>query len=261
MPLPASTASVMKTILVLSAHLDDAAFSVGPLLVELQTRYRIIVATVFTKSVLNPRGFALACQLDKGLAADVDYMQLRREEDREWAEQMGVEIKHGPFPEAPHRGYRSAKGLFGKILQTDMIEAEIRVWLQDLSHANQPDVILLPLAIGNHVDHQLLRKTAEATVTDPLTLAYYCDQPYTAKTHAVAPAIRAGHLNPCHSLMVPISRDSIHRAIGSAFAYATQIPFQFGNINEMTLVLDSAWEGGITLAHVAGIPAYLSDLI
>ena len=70
----------MPTALALSPHLDDAAFSCGGLLASLaQAGWRVVMATLFTGSVAEPKGFALACQLDKGLGPEIDYMALRRE--------------------------------------------------------------------------------------------------------------------------------------------------------------------------------------
>ena len=43
--------------------------------------WRVVLLTVFTRSVPNPAGFALRCQTDKGLPATADYMALRRAED------------------------------------------------------------------------------------------------------------------------------------------------------------------------------------
>src|SRR5438309_440747 len=40
------------------------------------------MVTAFTATVLPATGFALACQLDKGLSPEVDYMALRRDEER-----------------------------------------------------------------------------------------------------------------------------------------------------------------------------------
>ena len=72
----------MPTALALSPHLDDAAFSCGGTLARLAgAGWRVVVATAFTATVPEPSGFALACQLDKGLAPEVDYMALRRDED------------------------------------------------------------------------------------------------------------------------------------------------------------------------------------
>jgi len=52
----------------ISPHLDDAAFSAGGTIAMLADKgWAVTVVTVFTASVPQPQGFALACQLDKGL--------------------------------------------------------------------------------------------------------------------------------------------------------------------------------------------------
>ncbi|WP_207955961.1 PIG-L deacetylase family protein [Rubrobacter marinus] len=79
------------TALFVSPHLDDVAFSCGGALALLAREgWRTVLATVFTRSVPDPTGFALACQTDKGLPPEVDYMALRREEDREAARRLGA---------------------------------------------------------------------------------------------------------------------------------------------------------------------------
>ena len=96
-----------RTALALSPHLDDAAFSCGGTLALLVSRgWRVVLATLFTRSMPDPQGFALACQLDKGLDATVDYMALRRAEDVAACRALGLgEPVHIPLPEAPHRVY------------------------------------------------------------------------------------------------------------------------------------------------------------
>ncbi len=69
-----------------------------------------MLVTAFTRSVVPAHGFALACQLDKGLAPDVDYMALRRQEDRDAADILRFSAVHWlDLLEAPHRGYGSAR--------------------------------------------------------------------------------------------------------------------------------------------------------
>ena len=96
----------MPTALVLSPHLDDAAFSCGGTVAQLaDAGWRSVMVTAFTATVLPATGFALACQLDKGLGPEVDYMALRREEDRAAAVILGVaDLRWLDLPEAPHRG-------------------------------------------------------------------------------------------------------------------------------------------------------------
>lgn len=247
----------MKNILVLSAHLDDAAFSVGPLLAEWRNDARVTVATIFTQSVPHPNGFALACQLDKGLDADVDYMQIRRIEDRVWTKRIGVEAVHGPFSEAPHRGYDSAKALFNTILLTDPIEVELQSWLQSLIDNHAPDLVLVPLAIGNHVDHQWVRKIAEATLPEGHLLAYYQDQPYAEKSGSSVAETQPSDHGPWQEFHESFSHESLLCALAASEAYQTQIPFQFGGIKPMKQLLTSAWGNHIILFHNKDIPSII----
>src|SRR4051794_38941259 len=116
----------MPTALALSPHLDDAAFSCGGTLAQLAgAGWRVVMATLLTATVPEPTGFALACQLDKGLGPEVDYMALRREEDRAAAAHLGVAPVHLALREAPHRGYGSAPELFAGTCPDDGLVADL----------------------------------------------------------------------------------------------------------------------------------------
>ena len=96
----------MKRALFLSPHLDDVVFSCGGTLQLLLERgWSATVVTVFTGNVVRPQGFALQCQTSKGIAPEVDYMALRREEDRAAFAHLGSPpLHHWDLLEAPHRG-------------------------------------------------------------------------------------------------------------------------------------------------------------
>ncbi len=99
-------------------------FSCGGLAALLADRgWRTVLATVFTRSVVPAPGFALACQLDKGLAPDIDYMALRRAEDRAAARLLGFHrnLRWLDLLEAPHRGYESPAALFGERRADDTV--------------------------------------------------------------------------------------------------------------------------------------------
>ena len=211
--------------LALSPHLDDAAFSCGGMLARLaRSGWRIVVATAFTRSVRNPAGFALACQTDKGIAADVDYMALRRAEDAAAMAMLGAEPIWLNFPEAPHRGYGSAVELFGEILASDDMEIPLADAIRALLAELAPRVILAPQAIGGHVDHLLLVRALDRVVANVKTL-WWNDFPYSARPQARQPL--AARFRTLEEIDVDIAgtEDLRHRACA---AYASQLGFQFG---------------------------------
>jgi LmbE family N-acetylglucosaminyl deacetylase len=192
----------LKTLLAVSPHLDDAVFSAGALLARrARAGWRVVVATCFTASVPNPTGFALACQLDKGLGPQVDYMALRREEDRNACALLGAEAVHLPFPEAPHRGYGSAAALFGPRLASDRMADTLSEALADMIAACEPNLLLGPAAIGDHVDHWIVREALAGTASAPAAVwPTSLMQPATApRLPKPSPACRAARICPASS--------------------------------------------------------------
>jgi LmbE family N-acetylglucosaminyl deacetylase len=204
----------MPLALFLSPHLDDVVFSCGGLAASLASAgWDTVLATAFTRSVVPATGFALACQLDKGLSPELDYMALRRAEDEVAAGLLGFGTNRWlNLLEAPHRGYEAAAELFGAIHQSDSVFLELAAHFIALSAEFQPDLVLAPQGLGNHVDHQQVVLAAGRSFPAD-RVAYYRDTPY---------AVLAGV-----GSTVPIG-DVLDRKIAAAQAYASQIGFQFG---------------------------------
>ena len=215
------------TALALSPHLDDAAFSCGGALARLAgAGWRVVVATIFTASVPDPRGFALACQTDKGLGPEVDYMALRRDEDAAALRALGAHPVWMPFREAPHRGYADAVSLFAGTSAEDHVVAALAPALADLVAAHEPDLVLAPQAIGGHADHiQVVRAIAAATVGGPIL--WWRDYPYTVRDASPRQPFgaRMGGLDTVDLALTPAEAEAKRRA---CHAYASQIGFQFG---------------------------------
>ena len=224
LPLPRRAASaVTRTALFVSPHLDDVAFSCGGTLALLADRgWRTVLATAFTRTVLPATGFALACQLDKGLAPEIDYMALRREEDRAAAAILGVaELRWLDLPEAPHRGYGSAAALFGRIRPGDEVWRPLADALDRLVDAFDPEQIFAPQGLGGHVDHrQTIRAVQAAAGGAPV--AWYRDAPYAIREPDAAPFVNQPDAG---SLRI---EGALRRKIEAASAYRSQIGFQFG---------------------------------
>ncbi|WP_279349338.1 PIG-L deacetylase family protein [Erythrobacter litoralis] len=207
----------MNRILAISPHLDDAAFSAGGYLASRERAGdEVTILTCFTGNVEQPEGFALACQLDKGLGPDVDYMALRRAEDEAACAVIGAKPIHLPFLEAPHRGYDSAPALFAGSHEDDDIVERLRTAIAEQVEELQPDAVLGPLCIGDHVDHHAVR---EAMVDLPGVLLWE-DWPYLDRseyTPSSPPAF-------VHELS---DYDRIQR-LAMCRCFASQLGFQFG---------------------------------
>ncbi|MCJ2059281.1 PIG-L family deacetylase [Methylobacterium sp. J-048] len=220
----------MPTALALSPHLDDAAFSCGGLLASLAREgWHVVMATLFTESVAGPKGFALACQLDKGLPAGIDYMALRRTEDVCAATELGIApLRHLPFREAPHRGYGSAPELFSETRTDDGIAAALAPALAALIAAENPDLILAPQAVGGHVDHvQAVRALTSLAVSAPIL--WWRDFPYTVREAAPRePLAELFAALPTQRMVLDPEAQARKRA--ACAAYASQIGFQFGGV-------------------------------
>lgn len=220
--------SPMPCALAVSPHLDDAIFSAGGTLAQLAADgWRVVMATVFTASVAAPKGFALACQLDKGLLADVDYMALRRAEDVAAAEALRIDAPiHLPFREAPHRGYGSAPELFAELRLDDRIELNLADAFETLIADEEPDLILAPQAVGGHVDHVQVVRALHAAAP-PLPILWWRDFPYTVRATEPQEPFRA-ILSALPERTVRFDAGCAARKEAACAAYATQIGFQFG---------------------------------
>lgn len=210
----------MKHLVAVSPHLDDAAFSAGGTLAKhAREGWRVTVITCFTGNVARPQGFALACQLDKGLGPEIDYMALRRDEDLQACKVLGAEAVHLPLLEAPHRGYDSAPALFGARLASDDATAQLTPLLHPLvAHA---DRVLGPLAIGDHVDHHVVRDALIALRPDALL---WEDWPYADRvaSRGDEPAWR-----------VALDTALVDARINACACYRSQLGFQFGSEGAM----------------------------
>lgn len=241
----------MPAALFLSPHLDDAVFSCGGTLWRLgrEPDWTVTLATVFTASVPAPRGFALRCQTDKGLGPEVDYLRLRRAEDRAAAGTLGVSDpppRHGGFAEAPHRGYGSAPELFAGTRADDAVWRAVSGWLRALVAELAPALVFVPQGLGNHVDHLQVIRAVLAVGGLAGRVVWYRDTPYAIREPAARPVpeLPAG-LTPAAA---DISGEPLARKVAASQAYTTQVGFQFGGDQELADKLGTFHRGEAKLA-------------
>lgn len=227
----------MRRALALSPHLDDAAFSCGGTLARLAREgWRVTVCTAFTRSVPNPSPFALACQLDKGLPPEADYMAIRRAEDAEACARLGAHPLWLDLPEAPHRGYADAAALFAPPLATDGVAVPLAAALAALLDP-LPELILAPQAVGGHVDHLLLVQALRAVLPPGQPVLWWTDFPYAARPHSHPARPFAAEMAALPAREV--AGDAAAR-LAACRAYASQVGFQFGDAAGLARALEEA---------------------
>ena len=223
-------------ILFVSPHLDDAVFSAGALIARLARDHDVVVATVFTASMPAPTGFALACQTDKGIAADIDYMALRRAEDKRALDALGARPVWLDLPEAPHRGYETPAALFGPRHTADD-PAPVAAALAPL--VAEADAVFAPVGHGDHVDHHLVRDAL-----DSLGGAIaWLDLPYAIRAPRAPDTIPMLH-------PVPATPGDMTAKLAACAAYESQIGFQFSDIAAMRAALAVAPEQVAAPLHI-----------
>lgn len=233
-----------ERVVFISPHLDDAVFSCGGLMAAMANQCDIHLLTCFTASMPDPSGFALACQTDKGLPDNVDYMAIRRKEDLRACHILGAETLWLNLPEAPHRGYHSAQELFGSKKHQDWVAKVLLTKLRAVFGELRPDIVFYPLGIGNHIDHiQVIQtmKMIEATATNTTFWQWY-DEPYLSKNPKQWPGSQ--HLTHLEANKLPealqqteiiaVNIDEyLDQKMQACAAYETQLNFQFGGKNQI----------------------------
>lgn len=183
-------------IFIVSPHPDDAVLSTGMMLLTLKKPKNVTVINCFTKAssapyTLSARKFLRDC----GLYSDGNKLYAKRlREDKEALSRLGVKIINLGLEEALFRKNNN-RGIIGKIIPelahvyptykwhvgksispADNAPAELKRKL--VKYADKNAYYFVPLSIGNHVDHQIVRKVSEEVFTN---IIFYSDFPYNVQ--------------------------------------------------------------------------------
>jgi len=215
----------------LSPHLDDVALSLGGLLWEQSAKdISICIWTICAGDAppgpLSPFAKSLHERWETGREAIV----ARRAEDVEACAILGASYRHFTIPDCIYRKneqtgeypYKSENSLTSPLHPDE--QPLVRALSQSLEASLTPEIQLVcPLALGNHVDHQLTRAAAEQL---KIPLWYYADYPYVQ-------AIPDWELKNMKPTVYPISVEGVTAWGDSVAAYRSQISTFWKNIPEM----------------------------
>lgn len=245
-----------ERVVILSPHLDDAALSCGGLLHAL----RGVATLVVTLCSGNPPPVSSADGSRK-LPARRGHVspRIRRAEDIAAMRAIDAAFVHLSFPDAVYR--RSLHT--GRLLYLSARERWDAPHADDNAHVEElyqllkricldlgPILLISPLGIGDHVDHQITARVAMRLAGAGARLLFYEDFPYVANADSgrgdgdnPQAALARLALTPVEQYYVPVDVEGKMRLLRH---YVSQVPVLFGT--------DEGMRAAIVRARHQGIP-------
>lgn len=211
-------------------HFDDIALSCGGTVASLAETGEPVIVTIFGGEPEATTSDFARFQHARWQLSDDTVIRMRRAEDESAARALGetVSVLWLDYADAIYRddGYSSDDALFGDLSPSDVsLVDRIAGDLMTLG-----DTFVVPLAVGNHVDHQLAFLAGEVLRARGRDVWLYADLPYALDGAATRQRLDAlGDPEACVRHIKPEQFDRRWRAIE---CYASQLPVLFRNIRE-----------------------------
>ena len=218
----------------LSPHFDDVVFSCGALVAQwARSGQRVAIVTICAG--LPPAGplSAYAGKLHRRWSPQresrpAQVVALRRAEDLRAADMLGAMAIHLTVPDCIYRLnpdggwlYEGHAQIFGALHAAEQqLPQQLAQQLVRISGVTADTRIWIPLALGNHVDHQLVRLAAQQSEL-PGQRGYYEDYPYAENNAAVAVITLPDQNLARHTL--PVTAQSLEAKLEAIGAYESQL--------------------------------------
>jgi len=213
--------------IILSPHLDDAVLScAGQIFIQTTAGRSVLVVTLMAGDPPVKLVSDFAQLLHDRWELHHETVARRREEDIVACQILKADYLHWEVPDCIYRHhpeteepyYTSNLDLFGTIHQAE--DTLLNDLTQRLRILPEYKYMLVPLSVGNHVDHQITRLAAERCFSTKLI--YYEDYPYAIAPGAVEAAI-ANDGATWQSKTVPIPESAMIRKLEAIAAYDSQL--------------------------------------
>jgi LmbE family N-acetylglucosaminyl deacetylase len=229
----------------LSPHLDDAVYSCGSMIYQqVQDGQPVEIWTIFAGDPTQKPFSSFANDIHARWGTGDNSIAARRQEDQNACAFLGAQPRYFDFLDVIYRtdpvtGQAEIvenADLFRNYHSADLIlQHAISQQLVALLNKLNDYKICIPLALGHHIDHTLVRKAAEALIL-PVPLRYYADFPYVLE----ADVETEGRIEESYA----IHPQSL-KAWGEAIAlYPSQISTFWQTENQMREALTFYWQKG-----------------
>ena len=223
----------------LSPHYDDAALSCGGLMAQLNTAGEFTVAATLLGGKPDYTRLSPFARMIHGRPlAGQDPIDQRRVEERHALALLGAESWQGGYLDCIYRQdatqarwlYASEAALFGPVDPADdALVDELARWLA--AQAPLPDraILYAPLAIGSHVDHQIVQRSAALLHERGYAVRFYEDYPYIVRDPAglERSLARLADRGRWQAHLILLSQAELQRKIDAVLAYPSQLGVLF----------------------------------
>jgi len=212
----------------LSPHLDDVALSCGGQIYQRTTagqQVLIVSITAGDPPAQQLSGYVQSLHERWALASDA--VAARRAEDIAACRVLGATWAHWDLPDCiyryhPETGepfYQSDADIFGPVHPAELpVVATLQARMAALpAHG----ALIVPLTLGNHVDHLLTRTAAEAAFGRE-ALAYYEDYPYAQQADALHQVIPVNEVG-WQAEVVPLREEALQAKVRAIGAFVSQL--------------------------------------
>jgi LmbE family N-acetylglucosaminyl deacetylase len=237
--------------LYLSPHPDDVVLSCGGAIwQQIQRGESVAVVTVFADSPspsLPLSDFAQLLhdrwQASAALGDFADPPAVRRAEDVRAFEVLDPRIVLAQFPltdciyrTRPYLDiplYASEAAIFGELRSADPAREKLAI----IPPPEESTIVYSPLAIGNHVDHQLVRSVVEGWGIDAGRVRFYEDYPHVVIRSNLEKIV--GQHDGWVSVVTPLEEAALQAKINAAAQHHSQISTFWNSVEAMDKALRS----------------------
>ncbi len=229
----------MTNYLYLSPHCDDVALSCGGMLLRhAELGEPATVLTICAGMPDYTRLSAFARTQHRQWGHPRDPVATRRTEDAETMRRLGVSAQYLDVLDCIYRRDRLGRPLiYSNRTLYGNVHPDERPLIREIAHRiaayvprKRESVIVAPLAVGRHVDHQIVRDAVRMLMLEKYAVLWYEDFPYAEMRSVVTWARNAFGEAEWSNTIHPIE---VEKKIEAICAYTTQLKSTFKNRRDM----------------------------
>ncbi|MBX9786317.1 MAG: PIG-L family deacetylase [Alphaproteobacteria bacterium] len=219
--------------LFVSPHLDDAVLSCGGLIHKMCEAHSVVyVVSIFT-GLPNPKSLSeAAIEFHRSIQLGDNAIEVRCSEDLKVSKFLKYHPIHLGLFESQYRQneqgehtYKSLDSIFkGQLEEEKTCILQLAPMIKDLLRSHSFDDIYVPMGVGNHIDHLIVRHVLEKVGKEGSLcddLIYYEDMPYACYEGHVVP--ERHFKKKMKAYLEPLSETNFNTKIKGISLYKSQI--------------------------------------